>query len=333
MDLAAHSSWAVSAPPVLGNQGDTFPKEEYLDDYAAYVTAVVERYDHDGVDDMPGLFYPIHDYGVEREFTDFWPRTAEEYVRLLRITYPAIKAADPEANVLLVALLMADIFDGNPTPAEIQQRLARNTDYMRKSVPEIRTILAACDSYDMMDFHALGNYTEIPLTAAWIRQELQANGCGEKPIWIGDAFPMSGLVGYGGFVPPTPFAPVTLETRDAVVKLLHSVADPSEADHAADQAWLYAETAIGLTRKIVVSAGEGLRGINIGNLEDWKTGISGMDKATVPMLGASMFMGLTDTTITNNNPHSASSIQETHKNNLFSLKTYEFCQVWFSPIG
>jgi hypothetical protein len=31
-------------------------------------------------------------------------------------------------------------------------------------------------------------------------------------------------------------------------------------------------------------------------------------------------------------PHSASSIQETHKNNLFGLKTYGFCQVWFSPI-
>ncbi len=302
MDLAAHSPWAASVPPALGNQGDTFPKDEYLDDYAAYVTAVVERYDHDGADDMPGLLYPIHDYGIEREFTGFWPGTAEEYVRLLRITYPAIKAADPEGRVLLVALLMADIFDGNPSQVEIESRLTIDTDYMRKSVPEIRTILAACDAYDMVDFHSLGNYTEIPLTADWIRQELQANGCGAKPIWIGDAFPMSGLVGFGGFVPPTPFAPVTPETREAVVKLLQAVADPSEPDHATDQAWLYAETAIGLTRKIVVSAGEGLRGINIGNLEDWKTGIPGMDKATLPMLGGSMFMGLTDTTSTNQQP-------------------------------
>jgi hypothetical protein len=305
MDLTALSPWASSIPPALGTAPkdvDTFPKEEFLDDYAAYVASVVERYDHDGKDDMPGLLYPIHDYGIEREFTGYWPGTAEEYVRLVRIAYPAIKAADPEANVLLVALLMADIFDGNPTPAEIQQRLARNADYMRKSVPEIRVILAACDAYDMVDFHALGNYTEIPLTAAWIHQELQANGCGEKPIWIGDAFPMSRLVGYGGFVPPTPFAPVTLETREAVVKLLQAVADPSEPGHDTDQTWLYAETAIGLTRKLVVSAGKGLRGINIGNLEDWKTGISSVDKAAVPMLGASMFMGLTDTTITNEKP-------------------------------
>lgn len=185
---------------------------------------------------------------------------------------------------------------------DIQQRLARNVDYMRKSVPDIQAILAACEAYDVVDFHSLGNYTEIPLTTNWIRQELQTDGCSEKPIWIGDAFPMSGLVGYGGFVPPIPFAPVTLETRAAVIKLLQAVADPTAPDHSTDQAWLYAETAIGLTRKIIVSAAAGLRGINIGNLEDWKSGLPGMDKAAVPMLGASMFMGLTDTTVSNEKP-------------------------------
>ena len=305
MDFAAKSPWAASVPPALGRapkDTDTFPKEEYLDDYAAYVSAVAERYDGDGVDDMPGLLYPIHDYGIEREFTGYWPGTAEEYVRLLRIAYPAIKDADPEARVLLVALLMADVFDGNPDQAEIERRLQTDIDYMRKSVPEIRTILAACDAYDIVDFHSLANYTEIPLTAQWIRSELQANGCGEKPIWIGDAFPMSALIGFGGLVPPTPFAPATLETRDAVVDLLLAMADPASPDHASSQGWLYAEAAIGLVRKITVSAAEGLLGINLGNLENWKTGTVAIDKTTVPMLGASMFMGMTDTVITNNKP-------------------------------
>jgi hypothetical protein len=302
MNLTAFSPWASSVQPALGNLGDTFPKEEYLDDYVAYVRAVVERYDGDRVDDMPGLLYPIHDYGIEREFTGYWPGSADEYVRLLNIAYPAVKAADSDGRVLLVALLMADVFDGNPTLQQIQQRLSVNADFMRKSVPEIRTILAACDSYDIVDFHSLANYTEIPQTAQWIRSELKANGCGEKPIWIGDAFPISALVGYGGFVPPTPFAPVTLETRDAVVAVLKSIADPADPQHDAAQAWLYSETAIGLVRKIIVSAGDGLLGINIGNMEDWKTGVPGVDKASVPMLGASLFMGLTNTTITNQKP-------------------------------
>ena len=302
MDFAAISPWASSRQPSLGDQGDTFPKEEYLDDYVAYLTAVVERYDHDGVDDMPGLIYPIHDYGIEREFTGFWPGSAEDYVRLLRLSYPAIKAADPEARVLLVALLMADVFDANPTPAEIARRLTKDTDYMRKTVPDIRAILAACDAYDIVDFHSLANYTEIPLTAAWIRDELQSNGCGDRPIWIGDAFPMSALIGFGGFVPPTPFSPATLETRDQVVDLLKSVADPSSPDHDEAQAWLYGEVAIGLVRKIVVSAGVGLLGINVGNMEDWKTGTAAIDKRTVPLIGASMFMGMTDTRVTNRMP-------------------------------
>jgi hypothetical protein len=305
MDLTALSPWASTIPAVLGiapKDVNTFPKPEFLDDYAAYVSAVVERYDKDGVDDMPGLLFPIHDYGIEREYSGYWPGTADEYVQLLRIAYPAIKQADPQARVLLVAILMADVFDGSPNKAEINRRLSVDVDYMRKSVPEIRTILAACDAYDIVDFHSLGNYTEIPLTAQWIRAELQSDGCGEKPLWIGDAFPMSGLVGYGGFVPPTPFAPVTVETRDAVVALLKSVADPADPDHAASQSWLYAETAIGLTRKIIVSAGSGVQGINIGNLEDWKSGNAGFDQTMAPMLGASMFMGLTDTTVTNQKP-------------------------------
>jgi hypothetical protein len=302
MDLAALSPWASSVQPALGNPGDSFPREEYLNDYAAYVSAVVERYDHDGIDDMPGLLHPIHDYGIEREFTGFWPGSADEYVRLLRIAYPTVKAADPQANVLLAALLMTDVFDGSPTPAETQQRLAQNADYMRKSVPEIRTILAACNAYDIVDFHSLGNYTEIPLTAGWIRQELQANGCGDRPIWIGDAFPMSALVAYGGFVPPKPFAPVTLETRDAVVSMLRSAADPANENHAGAQAWLHAEMARNLVRKIVVSAGEGLRGINVGNMEDWGTGNPALDKVSVPLLGASFFMGMTGITMTNQQP-------------------------------
>jgi hypothetical protein len=305
MNLTALSPWASTVEPKLLNKGNTFPKAEYLDDYAAYVAAVVERYDGDGMDDMPGLRAPIHDYGVEREFTGFWPGSAAEYVRLLEIAAPAIRAADPKARVLLVALLMTDVFDGSPSQAEIRRRLSTEIDYMRKSVPDIRTILAACDHYDIVDFHSLGNYTEIPPTVAWIRAELREAGCGPRPIWIGDAFPMSLLVGYGGLVPPTPFAPATAATGDAAVAVLKAVADPGAPDHAAAEAWLRAEVAIGLTRKLVVSAGEGLLGINVGNLEDWRTGAPAFDAAAVPGLGAAMFMGLTDTTKTNRRPGGA----------------------------
>jgi hypothetical protein len=305
MDLSALSPWASSRQPALGDLGDAFPKSEYLPNYATFVAAVVERYDADGINDMPGLIYPIHEYGIEREFTGFWPGTAAEYVQLLRTAYPAIKTADPQSQVLLVALLMVDVFDGNPTQAQINQRLSQTPTQIRKSTADILTILAACDAYDTVDFHSLGNYTEIPLTTAWIRQQLNSNGCGEKPIWIGDAFSMSALVGYGGFVPPIPFSPATTENRDSVVAILNSIADPAAEDHASATSWLYGEMARNIIRKIVVSAGEGLRGINLGNMEDWKTGVPAVDRISVPLLGTSMFMGMTDTTVTNQKPGGA----------------------------
>jgi hypothetical protein len=302
LDLSALSPWASSRQPAIGDAGDPFPKTEFLEAYSAFVTATVERYDGDGEADLPGLLYPILEYGIEREFTGFWPGSADEYVQLLRIAYPAIKAAEPRANVLLVALLMVDIFDGNPDPAELNKRLLKTPTYIRKSVPEIQTILAACDSFDMVDFHSLGNYTEIPPTTTWIRDQLDKNGCGQKPIWIGDAFPMSSLIGYGGLVPPTPFSPVNLSNREAVVAMLTEIADPGTPDYPAGRDWLYAEISKSLVRKTIVSAAQGVKGINIGNMEDWKTGVASMDKLTVPMLGASMFMGLTNTALTIKKP-------------------------------
>lgn len=292
--ITAESPWASIDPPALLHPGNTFPKEEYLDDYAVFVTRFVERYDGDGVDDTPGLLYPVHHYGIEREFTGFWPGSAEDYVRLLRTAYPTIHQADPQAEVLLVAILMVDVFDGNPDAAELQRRLTTTIAGIRKSVPEIQSILAACDAYDIVDFHSLGDYTEIPPTAAWLHAQLQANGCGEKPLWIGDAFSMSALVGYNA----RPAWPATAETRERVIETLKIMTDPVASGYEETRAWLYAEMARGLVKKSIVAAGEGLFGINIGNLEDWKTGLPAADALAVPLGGTSMFMGMMDTSVT-----------------------------------
>lgn len=287
--ISAESKWA-SINPSLG--GETFPQEQYLDAYVAFVSRLVERYDGDGQDDMPDLRYPIHDYGIEREFTGFWPGSTENYLRLLRLAYPAIHAADPDARVLLIALLMTDIFSGSPDQAEIDRRLL--TTEIGKSLSETLAVLGACDAYDIVDFHSLGDYSEIPPTAAWIRARLTEIGC-EKPLWIGDAFSMSGLLGYGGLVPPKVFAPASADNSQQVVELLQQVADPQAAGHAESLAWLQAEMAQGLVRKVLTAAGEGILGINLGNMEDWKTGVPALDRLTVPAMGTSMFMGMMDT--------------------------------------
>lgn len=78
--------------------------------YAAWVTAVVERYDGDGLEDAPGLKIPVKYWEVMNEpdlpagpdgRLVFWRDTPSKYAELLIKTSAAIKAADPEAKVVI----------------------------------------------------------------------------------------------------------------------------------------------------------------------------------------------------------------------------------------
>ena len=76
-----------------------------MHDYRRFVRATVERYDGDGVDDMPGLRYPILYWEVFNEpamkdlppFYDFAP---QDYFDLLEATYEEAKAACAQCKVV-----------------------------------------------------------------------------------------------------------------------------------------------------------------------------------------------------------------------------------------
>lgn len=68
--------------------------------YSAFVAAFVERYDGDGKDDMPGLRSKVRYWQVGNEFNLNKDRRGGIGV-LQRITYQAIKKADPGAKVLM----------------------------------------------------------------------------------------------------------------------------------------------------------------------------------------------------------------------------------------
>ncbi|MCL5962610.1 MAG: hypothetical protein M1358_25415 [Chloroflexi bacterium] len=263
--------------------------------YAEYARWVVERYDGDGLDDMPGLLYPVHHFGVEREFTAYWPFSGQDYLNLLKAVYPVIKQADPQAQVLLVAILVMDVFDTHPTPEQAMGLLrdSRNDPRgMRKSGAEILALLDQPTYFDIVDFHSLGDYTEIPLTVAWLRAEMASRGY-EKPIWIGDATSMSPLIAFGnetcqkGPGSGRALYPATEETRCQAAELIEAARQKSNPDHELAMAWIKAESAKGLVKKAVVSAGEGLAGINIGNLDDWP----------IPWIGTGQFQGMVDTSL------------------------------------
>jgi hypothetical protein len=75
--------------------------------YRRFVKALVERYDGDGVDGMPGIKYPIKYWEVINEpemvgsgtFFKGDPQTSD-YLEVLQTTHDTIKETDPQAKVL-----------------------------------------------------------------------------------------------------------------------------------------------------------------------------------------------------------------------------------------
>ncbi|WP_144060475.1 glycosyl hydrolase [Archaeoglobus sulfaticallidus] len=75
--------------------------------YKAFVRALVERYDGDGIDDMPGLKYPIKYWEIlnepeaQHDNKYFFKGSGKEYFELVKATYEAVKEADSTAKVVL----------------------------------------------------------------------------------------------------------------------------------------------------------------------------------------------------------------------------------------
>lgn len=296
--LSSHASWADIDPPSVGHRGNTFPKPEYEGAYAAFIQALVERYDFDGKDDMPGLLAPVKQYGLEAEYSSFWPGDAASYVKLMGLAYPAMKAANPNAKLLIAGLLMAGTFEGYPSAAQIQSRLASpDPRIFDKSASDIALVLDHPECFDVVDFHALSHYSEIPTTVSWLRSEMSQRGY-SKPIWIGDTWGGAGLNGWGPAACPAQSNsglleyPATETNRCAIAATLNALANTNDTSHDTAIAWIRAESASGTVRKVALATALGLAGINIGNTEDWEPLM-----LTLGAAGTSPWQGMLDRNI------------------------------------
>ncbi len=154
--------------------------------YRAFVRAVVERYDGDGIDDMPGLVNPIKYWQVGNEPNGLKPGFAD----LQRITYTAIKEACPDCPVLI---------GGVPGMPPVDQYVA-NFD------KQYRPILDALGGkyVDIMDFHwygnATGDYKGAKDVYTHIKAVLKEDGFPDIPFWIAE------MGSYNGDPAPTSIA-------------------------------------------------------------------------------------------------------------------------------
>ena len=159
----------------FGEFGDLLYAPCDMDAYLSWLGAMVERYDGDGIDDMPGLPYPILHWEVlnEPEMQGaelcFFQEEPEVYGELLTRSYAAIKAADPLAVVL---------------PAGQSGMHPEATDYWRPILSD------AGGPFDIAHIHSI-RCSDLQEDAAYWAPEyvdlLLATGRGDIPYWITEA--------------------------------------------------------------------------------------------------------------------------------------------------
>ena len=144
--------------------------------YEKWLTAVVERYDGDGKNDMEGLESPIRYWEISNEpdlgrafesNLTFFTGTPEDYAELLKKSYETIKAADPEAQVLI-----AGAAGGQQEFLDFWQRVI--------AVDGVR------DAFDIGNVHCIsGGHTE-DFNVSPYKSMMEAAGV-TKPIWVTEA--------------------------------------------------------------------------------------------------------------------------------------------------
>lgn len=155
--------------------------------YKRFVRAVVERYDGDGTDDMPGLRESIKHWQVDNEP----PHRLSDYAEFLNITYQAIKEADPEAKVII---------GGVPGMPPVSTYLKTFDKFYLPILDEL--VKAKTKSFDIFDFHwygaAKGDYRGLKPVYDYIKEKLETRGLSptggywitEMGTYSGDPFPI-----------------------------------------------------------------------------------------------------------------------------------------------
>lgn len=138
-------AWAASEPGGPINRTS-------LSELVQYMSALVERYDGDGINDAPGS--PIVDYWEMYNEPDIsqelpgdgggWGEYGTQYAQMLAAVYPAIKAANPNAKVLFGGIAYINFLDEGPQGMFVRSFLD--------------DVLAAGGGnyFDYMNFHSYG---------------------------------------------------------------------------------------------------------------------------------------------------------------------------------
>jgi len=211
MALKSHSPWASVHVGWFGKQNPT-PKPQFRKAYKEWVGAVVERYDNDGMDDMPGLLAPVRYYEIGSEFSSYEPEPVDDYIDMLTIAYAAAKSAYPGSIVTHAAFLTTPLDLNVSTYTDLNERWHATPMHDRHhDIADIQKVLDRPDLYDVINVHNLGDPYELEHMHRWLTWEMKQRNY-EMPIIVSDTVPTAYIAwgsatrctgnGLGTVIPP-----------------------------------------------------------------------------------------------------------------------------------
>ena len=141
-----------------------------MDDYKNFLLQLVDRYDGDGSNDMPGLTKPIIYWDImnEPEFKMFFKGSEEDFVEIFNFSSKVIKEKQPDAVIVMAGA--AGMFP-------------ENKKYWKSALPKIK------DHFDIANIHHISGPDGKCDKELWVDEfssllkDLNIN----KPIWVTEA--------------------------------------------------------------------------------------------------------------------------------------------------
>lgn len=273
MGMRSASEWAsidvgdLDSP--LPAAKNPLPKAEFVAAHDAWLKAVVERYDGDGVSDMPGLLYPIHLYEVGVEFSSYEAEPVDQYVAHLDRVYTLIHQADSKAVVAHAAFLTVGAFDADPNPASIENAF-KNIPDNSHSLADMRKVLDHPQSFDVVNIHSLGDPREIDGIVKWLNAEMTARNY-KKDIIISDTA-ITPFIAFGfantcnNLLQGKMFYPAVETDRCRTAEYFKQLIN--ETQYPDTVKWAHGYVASDMVKRYVIAADNNIRLINLGFIED-----------------------------------------------------------------
>ena len=278
--LKPHSRWG-SKNVKPSKATNAAPKPRFRRHYEHWIESVVERYDADGVDDMPGLRWPVRYIEIGTEFSSYEPEPVEEYLDMLSLAYRAAHRAYPKVLVAHAAFLTSPVNMKVDRPGQYD-KVWRNTKRHDPfhDLDDIRAVLDRPDLFDVLNLHNLGDPYEIEDQIRWLDYETKRRGY-RKPVIISDTIATS-YIGWGAATTCTGkrlgllTRPATEADRCRMAAFLTRLVDKDPATLA----WTRGFVAADHVQRAIIAAEQQIKLINLAFVTDinwltwkmWKAG-------------------------------------------------------------